>query len=204
MIRSAAHESDFEMARRCSSDPITPEIKLALTLRMCAGARWQDIRRVFKVSKPSIFRCFMRVIQAINHVEDISIRFDDDIYMANLTEGFERSSDGYFRGCVSVVDGYAVNVAKPRISDCANPLASYWNRKGFYSIVLQAGCDINRRFNFASMICAGSTHDSVAFELTQGRIFRKIAANKARLTRNSFWNSASVTSDANNSQFTRG
>jgi hypothetical protein len=158
-------ESDHVMAARCSSGPIMPEIKLAITLRLCAGARWQDLRRIYRVSKKSVYTCFHSVIDAINYVDDISIRLDDELHLSKLSAGFDRNSDGLLKGCITVIDGYAIPISKPKLRDCPNP-SSYYCRKGFYSIVLQAGCDANRRFTFASMLCAGATHDSVAFEMT--------------------------------------
>ena len=68
-------------------------------------------------------------------------------------------------GCCTVIDGYAIQITKPKLRHCPNP-ASYYNRKGFYALILQAGCDFNRIFTFASITCAGSTHDSVAFEIS--------------------------------------
>ena len=48
----------------------------------------------------------------------------------------------------------------------ANP-ASYFNRKGFFSINVQAMCDANYRFLFFCSNSAGSTHDSTAFASTR-------------------------------------
>ena len=37
----------------------------------------------------------------------------------------------------------------------------------FFAVVLQAFCDADRRFTFASVKCPGSTHDSVAWAMTK-------------------------------------
>ena len=158
-------ESDFIMASRCSEGPIRPEIMLALTLRMCAGGRYQDLRRLFNISKTSVYRTFHRVLQAIDHVESITFPLDDPAAMAQLSCGFDRLTEGLLSGCVGALDGYAICVVKPNKKFCQNP-ASYFNRKGFYSLVFQGVCDANRRFIFTSILCAGSTHDSIAWELT--------------------------------------
>ncbi len=48
----------------------------------------------------------------------------------------------------------------------ASTYVSFHLWKGFYAFILQAGCDFNRIFTFALITCAGSIHDSVAFEIS--------------------------------------
>jgi len=66
-------------------------------------------------------------------------------------------------GCVGAIDGCALKISRPRMSDVADP-NQFFNRKGFYAIVLQAICDHKRRFLFGSATESGSTHDSAAFK----------------------------------------
>ena len=158
-------ETDFVMAARSSSGPIGPEIMLAITLRMCAGGRYQDIRRLYQVSTSSTYKCFRKVVMAIDHVESISFPLDQAAKLVLLSQGFDALTNNILKGCIGAVDGFAICITKPRKTFCANP-AAYFNRKGFYSMVFQGVCDSQRRFTFCSILCAGSTHDSVAFELT--------------------------------------
>jgi len=65
------------------------------------------------------------------------------------------------RGIVGAVDGIAVKIRCPS-GDVQNP-AAYFNRKGFYAIVVQAVCDARRRFIFVYANSEGSTPDSVAW-----------------------------------------
>ena len=105
-------ESDFIMASRCSPGPIRPEIMLAITLRMCAGGRYQDLRRLYAVSKTSVYATFHKVINAINHVEHIEFPLDSPDKLKSISSGFDVLTDGILRGCVGAVDGYAICVAK--------------------------------------------------------------------------------------------
>jgi hypothetical protein len=68
-------------------------------------------------------------------------------------------------GCVGAIDGLAVRIAEPRGIEIPNP-SSYYNRKGFFAIVVQVTCDASYRFSFISAIAPGSTHDSVAFRIS--------------------------------------
>jgi hypothetical protein len=74
-------------------------------------------------------------------------------------------------GCVGAVDGLAIRIVKPAATKkgkvhCKNP-RKYFNRKGFFSMNLQAACDSKYRFMFTSCRTAGSTHDSLAFRITR-------------------------------------
>jgi hypothetical protein len=151
-------KTDSIMANRSSAGPISPEVMLAISLRMCAGARYQDLRRCFNVSKASIYVVFRKVITAINNVEVIEFPMSDTAKMAELSAGFDRLTGGVLTGCCLAVDGFCVRIGKPKIRECANP-AAYFNRKGFYSLALQAGCDAQRRILFASICCAGEYHN---------------------------------------------
>jgi len=76
-----------------------------------------------------------------------------------------RANNNPLHGCIGALDGIAVRLSKPRAADCIDP-ASYYHRKGYYAIPVQAICDSNYRFMFFSAKCAGPTHDSVAFEVS--------------------------------------
>jgi hypothetical protein len=69
------------------------------------------------------------------------------------------------RGCVGAIDGMAVKIAKPRPKDTPAP-RHYFNRKGFFAVVLQAVCDGNRKFLWASSKGVGSTHDSTCYGIS--------------------------------------
>ena len=63
---------------------------------------------------------------------------------------------------IGAVDGMAVRIKGPAGTECSNP-RTYYNRKGFFSVNLQAMCDVRRRFRWASVMCAGSAHDATAW-----------------------------------------
>jgi hypothetical protein len=103
---------------------------------------------------------------AVCGVEAMCFPIDDMPALVKLSEEFARDTGGLLAGCVGAVDGLAVRIKKPTLKDCKNPKA-YYNRKGFFSMNLQAVCDKSRRFMFGSLRCAGSTHDSTAWAVSQ-------------------------------------
>jgi hypothetical protein len=72
---------------------------------------------------------------------------------------------GKMSGCIGALDGMDVRITRPTLKDTASP-QSYFNRKGFYSINLQAIADHNRKIMWWNMKTVGSTHDSLAWALT--------------------------------------
>ena len=88
--------------------------------------------------------------------------------MQEIEDGFSALSGKIMKGIVGAIDGIAIKLSKPRMSDCPNP-ADYFCRKGFYSLNVQAICDSNRQFRWVSSCCTGATHDSTAYGLANLR-----------------------------------
>lgn len=65
-------------------------------------------------------------------------------------------------GVVSSLDGISIAIKCPTLLDTPSP-RSYYNRKGFYSVCVQAACAADYRFTFFNASNCGSTFDSTAF-----------------------------------------
>jgi DDE superfamily endonuclease len=98
--------------------------------------------------------------------QSLNIKFPID----NL-ELLKRSSIGFSRGrspltgCAGALDGIAIKIFEPCAADAANP-ATYYNKKGLFSLCIQAVFDFDYMLTFVSSQCRGSTHDSVAFAVS--------------------------------------
>lgn len=75
---------------------------------------------------------------------------------------FTRDGRNPLRGCVSAIDGIAVRIQRPSVADAPNPV-SYYNRKGFFALNVQAAVGADFKVQFLSAVTAGSCHDSTAF-----------------------------------------
>ena len=60
------------------------------------------------------------------------------------------------------VDGILIKVWCPWASEVGLP-RSFYSRKGFFAINVQAVCDVRKRFIFVGMDMPGSSHDARAF-----------------------------------------
>jgi len=65
-------------------------------------------------------------------------------------------------GCVSAIEGIALRIRRPRVTEVPNP-SSYWTRKGIFAFNVQAAVEADYKVQFLSKVRAGSLHDSMAF-----------------------------------------
>jgi DDE superfamily endonuclease len=78
---------------------------------------------------------------------------------------FQESRESPMFGIITALDGFSVAIEFPKLRDVQDP-RKYFNRKGFYSICVQAAVGADYRINYVSAIHAGSTHDSTAYQST--------------------------------------
>jgi DDE superfamily endonuclease len=138
---------------------VCPDSRLSMTLRYLAGGLYLDIAIAHRVSISTFYFVVDETLTDLDQTLSIEFPF-------NSLERLERSSLGFFRGrsplrgCVGALDGIAIKIFEPSAADAANP-ATYYNRKGFFGLCVQAVCDFDYTFTFVSALCPGSTHGSV-------------------------------------------
>ena len=151
--------------------PVSAELCLSMTLRYLAGGSVHDLIDLHGVSQATFYRCVWRTCEALDSVLSSDFDVTENAAMEELEGGFSRLTRGVMRGFVGALDGLAIKIDKPSLSDVPDPMAFY-NRKGFFAISVQAICDSKRRFLWMSAATCGSTHDSTAFSAT--RLFRRL------------------------------
>ena len=141
---------------------------VGLQARWIAGGAVCDVVDMHGMSQSTFYTKVVVWLEAIYTVCGSSCMRLTSSFLDDLSEferGFAAKSAGALRGCVGAVDGLCVEVCRPRLSETSAP-ALYLNRKGFYSLNLQAVCDAQRRFTFYDFQAVGSTHDSTALEMS--------------------------------------
>ena len=148
---------------------ISGEVKLALTLRILGGATYMDMAMVFDISFNHAHKIFKQVVldwltnesfYPINGVEYCN----DDAMMSEVALQFSNASNGVINGCIGAVDGWVVKIQKPSPKDNIMNAQSFYSRKGFYGINVQAIVDRKKRILFRSIMSRGAEHDSTAFK----------------------------------------
>jgi hypothetical protein len=108
------------------------------------------------------------------------LQLASDAYLA------KRSYDPYFYGHIGLLDGLAVRVPMPSQKEHVNPL-DFMTRKGFCAYNCQAIGDAHDKCISLSVKCAGSTHDTTAWSVSEdGKKWKKFLVVDPR-TGQHFW-----------------
>ena len=150
---------------------LTVREKVAISLRVLAGASYLDICSSYSIARSTVYSTFHRFLAicssgCVQQLE-ISFPFDDDNRLRKLADDFAQATSNHsaLYGCVGALDGLAVRIRRPTIEEASKPL-DYFNRKGFFAINVQAICDSRSRFLYLSLETPGSTHDATAFAVS--------------------------------------
>ena len=165
------HENNRKGREKAGCSVVRLREKIALSLRILAGASHQDIARVFNTSKATLYSIFGDFIEVVSSgcIPELRIEFpfDDDRKLKKIADDFLQATSNHpaLYGCVGALDGYAIKIRRPSLHEVANPL-DYVNRKGFFALNMQAICDSRCLFSYISIETPGSTHDASAFALS--------------------------------------
>ena len=152
---------------------ISGQIKLAITLRLLAGASYLDLEVIFKISSQSIYTIFHDVlsnwicnddiikIEFYNQATDLNQMKETALCFAN------GSSNGIMGGCIGALDGWLVKMNCPSIKkDNVQNVSNFYSRKGFFALNVQVIVDKHKQVLWHSIKCNGAEHDSSAFKVT--------------------------------------
>ena len=143
--------------------------QVAICLRFLAtGDSFESVARCFRVGASTVRKSVTRVCEAIWKV------LRDDYLPVPTTEMWRRNADVFlnrwgFPHCIGAVDGKHVNVFAP-----PNSGSTFFNYKGFFSVVLMAVADADSRFVVVDIGDFGSNSD--------GGIFRRSAFGQGLLS----------------------
>jgi len=164
-------EQHYKYARLSSGSPISIELRLLITLRLLSGASYLDMIW-YGVSLRSIPSIFWETICDIDGAVD-NINFpQDEGSMMQLSENWarkrrERHGFATNMGTVLAVDGYVIEIKKPTATDLdGQEVSCYRNRKGFWGLITQVGCDCNGKVRFVQTDWPGATNDLSCFRET--------------------------------------
>jgi hypothetical protein len=171
LIDPFLREADLVMARNSSGSGISNRTKLYITLRWLAGGSYIDLIFAWGISKSAFYSAdesgvVWPVIEAINAVFVIGLPVHDRIELMRMADEFSQFSKGEMWGCVTAIDGWVARTRQP-FSWEVQDVKAYYNRHGFFGLVVLAGCDARCRFTMFSCKNTGSTNDVIAWELSQ-------------------------------------
>ena len=151
---------------------VSGEVKLALTLRLLAGGSYMDLALLFEVGFSTSYEILHKVVKewilddSLVKINGIDFCLDKD-RLNEVARGFAQKSNHVINGCIGAVDGWVVKIKKPSVDkdlyNMSDP-ASYFSRKGFFGINVQAIVDSKKRILFRNINSRGAEHDSTAFK----------------------------------------
>lgn len=162
------------MGLKSSGGTIQPHVRLSIACRVLCGGTYHDQMMLWQVGRSTVYRVFHDTMKAIrNAIPMPGLPLDDVQQLQILVDGFSnsRTSPNPLYGCVEAVDGIAISIMKP--PDNFVP-RNYYCRKGMHAVPVQAVVDSRYRFLYISGRCSGSTHNAVAFDVSDlGRRLHK-------------------------------
>lgn len=168
-IRPILHK-DEGMAIRSSGSCVDPALKLAITLRILAGASYLDMYW-YAVPVNSVSSIVVETCRAIylHYQTKISLPYTDEEALIEIAEQWvdiqrRRYGIQLTRGILLAGDGYIVKIIEP--SNVDNP-SLYRNRHDCYALIVQAFCDAFCRFRVFDVQWPGSTNDITAYSQTK-------------------------------------
>ncbi len=140
-------------------DPIAPDERLALTLRILAkGDTFGDIANRYRTGKTTARNIFHETVRLIwDHLQPRYMPKLSAEKCREVSEGFMSRWD--FPNCLGAVDGKHIKIVPP-----ANSGSLYFNYKGFHSIVLMAVVDAQHNFLMVNVGQYGGLNDASVFE----------------------------------------
>ena len=130
--------------------------RLAITLRFLAtGESYSSLHYQFRISVPSICQIVPETCQIIYQV-----LVNDYFHFPENADDWKRIAQGFqekwqLPNCIGAADGKHIRILHPK-----NSGSSFYNYKGYYSIVLMAVVDADYNFVFADVGCQGRISDS--------------------------------------------
>jgi hypothetical protein len=138
---------------------VSGEVKLALTLRLLAGGSYMDLSLLFDVGFSTAYEILHHVVKEwilddclvkINGIEFC----EDEVRMGKVAREFANKSNFIINGCIGAIDGWIVKIKKPShnndLFNLSDP-ASYFSRKGFFGINVQAIVDSSKRILYRNI-----------------------------------------------------
>ena len=152
-------QEQLETAYRSATIPI--DVRLAITLRVLAGAEVLDVAPAYCIVCGTVYNILHGTVRVFDTVLQFPRLPRPREELEKVARGFKpsRSQLNPLDGCVGALDGICIKMRQPP-RDC-NP-ASFFCRKGYYAIPVQALCDSNYVFLYASGRCGGAIHDALA------------------------------------------
>ena len=143
------------------SETLEVGTRLANVIRILAGGAIIDVMVTYGIGSATAYKVLHDTVGVLDRMLSFPKLPADEEGLAKVAREFKtsRQSQSPLDGCVGSLDGICIKIKK---QDEESIPTSFFCRKGYYSIPVQAVCDSNYMFRYASGLCGGATHDALA------------------------------------------
>jgi DDE superfamily endonuclease len=179
-------------ARNSSGSSICPEMRLMITLRILAGAKYLDMIW-YRVSvdhvQGYVHDCLLAINSVVNNINvpttEAEWRLESEKFREVLRCKHGSMGDEMLEGICGAGDGFVVQITEPIARDLdGKPSKNYMNRKGFFALLVQAFCGAHTNFWYFCVGWPGATNDITAYKQTS---LHKNSTNKNLPTSTPKW-----------------
>lgn len=142
-----------------------PLMRLSATLRWLGGGSYLDIALAHGWAASTTFYVIHDTIRHLDKRLELKFPYQDEAWLLRVSQKFRRGAMSALSRCCGALDGLAVRIAEPSAGEVQNS-STYYNRKGFFALQVQAMCDSFYRITYLSCLCPGSSHDSTALAMS--------------------------------------
>ena len=138
--------------------PITVEVRVAVTIRKLAtNVEYRTLSALFGLGRSTVCKIVLETCHAIaTHLLPQYVQIPNGDRLKEIVEGFETFWG--FPQAVGAIDGSHIPIIRPDES-----ASDYYNRKGYYSIIMQAMVDFRGLFMDVYIGWPGKVHDARVF-----------------------------------------
>ena len=170
--RSSPHGRMYEANCKTTGGYISGEVKVAIAIRILAGASYLDVSQIFGVTYSTCYEILHHVTErwfCQDWVSAYSLEKNltnpGELYKTCQTFAAKGRSRGVLGGIIGALDGWLVKIRSPSWRrDGVKNSGNYFSRKGFFALNVQVIVDREKRIIWRAINARGSEHDSSAFK----------------------------------------
>ena len=139
-------------------EPVSVEERVAVTLwRLATNVEYRTIASLFGLGRPTVCTVVLDTCHAIQKLLPRYVYMPKDERLREIVDGFDACWG--FPQTAGAIDGTHIPILRPS----GDSGSDYYNRKGFYSIVMQALVDYRGIFLDIYLGWPGKVHDARVF-----------------------------------------
>ena len=142
------------------------EERVAVTLwKLATNIEYRTLSSLFGLGRSTVGEIVVETCKALtNHLLSMHVHIPSGDKLRDIVDGFE--SDWGFPQAAGAIDGSHIAIVRPTES-----ASDYYNRKGYYSVIIQAMVDHHGLFLDVYVGWPGKVHDARVF--ANSSVYRK-------------------------------